>query len=198
MPRSVHQIAMLVVAVGLAALSVVCLRMLRRWRSERAASSSPEPDLLIDVAALPDQEVGPPGPPPGGQQLEIYHVPVRIAVLVLAPVGRDATLPGREKLPELLDQLTPNLMTVLDRQQPVYRQWPAQLSSQGFVRRFFRHVLLPGEHGKGTPWCVVAGRLAADSRAILVGMVLRAETPNSLSQIEIHRESQWLDVLRVR
>jgi hypothetical protein len=57
---------------------------------------------------------------------------------------------------------------------------------------------LPGDHGKGTPWSVIAGRFEVAGQNILAGLVLCAEAPNSLGQFVIDRPGQWLDLLRVK
>jgi hypothetical protein len=150
-------------------------------------------DLSVDVSALADR-----GPAPGGPQLTFYGTPVRLAVLVLAPVGREGELPPADELPRVLEELLPNLNAVLARDAPIFRRWPAQLSSQGFLHSFFHHLALPGHRGKNTPWCSVAGKFTAAGTQYLVGMVCCSEKPNGFSQVVVDHEGRWLDVVRVR
>ena len=177
-------------AVALLFLFVlIWLLRLRRPVSDERRS----PDLSIDVADLSDH-----GPPDRGPHLEVYGTRVRLSVVILAPVGRDGAIPPLEQLPELVEQLIPGLAPLLASHQPVVRCWPGQLSSQGFVQAFFNLVALPGERGKGTPWCSVAGKFGADGHQFLAGLVACADEPNGLSQFVIQHEGQWNDVLRVK
>jgi hypothetical protein len=97
-----------------------------------------------------------------------------------------------------MEQLVPGMSSVLAHHQPLICRWPAQLSSTGFAQSFFNHVALPGARGRGTPWCSLAGKLAVGDRVFLVGLVFCAATSNSLSQMTVEHEGQWLDVLRIR
>jgi hypothetical protein len=178
-------------AVVLALLLFVVMFLLFRRRGARADLA--EPDLRIDLTFLPDH-----GPPSDGPRLEYYGTPVRLVVLVLAPAGRHSPIPAAEELPELIDSLVPGLWAVVEAHRPVVRCWPFQLSTQGFAHAFFKHVQLPGDRGKGTPWSAVSGRFETGTRQLLAGIVCVADRPNSLSQITVAHVGQWLDVLRVR
>ena len=169
---------------------VVLRRLIRRPRGETPNQLEIE---TIDISELADL-----GPPDAPVTLEYYHVPVRLALLVLAPVGREGSLPPSDELPELIDQLVPGLMKILPAHQPLFRRWPPQLSSEGFMKAFFSHVKLPGDKGKGTPWCSIAGKFETKDAQYLAGVVCRAEARNSLSQIVMDHPGKWLDVLRVR
>jgi hypothetical protein len=168
---------------------IVFLLFRRRARQPEAA----QPDLRIDVAALPAQ-----GPPDVGPQLEFYGTPVRLAVLVLAPAGRNNPLPAEGDLPAVLDDLLPSFTAVVAAHQSLIRLWPYQLSTQGFVSSFFANVRLPGDRGKGTPWCAVAGRFEAGNQQFLAGLVCVSRRPNSLSQVTVAHVGQWMDVLRIK
>ena len=176
-------------ALILALLLLFVVRILTRRRPLQVA----DPDLTIDLGI-----VAAAGPPLDGPVLEFYNVPVRLVVLVLAPAGRGGRLPPADQLPAIVDQLVPNMKTILDLHQPIFRSWPAQLSAEGFARSLFTHVQLPGSQGKGTPWCSLAGRFTAEDQHLLAGIVCCADRPNSLSQLVVERESQWLDILRIR
>ncbi|NLF72794.1 MAG: hypothetical protein GX575_27480 [Candidatus Anammoximicrobium sp.] len=179
-------------AVAVAAfllLLILFLLLRRRARQPEPAS----PDWRIDVAELPAH-----GPPADGPRLEFYGTPVRLAVLVLAPAGRNSPTPAESDVPALLDDLVPGLADVVAAQGPLIRLWPCQLSTRGFVSSFFGNVRLPGDRGKGTPWCAAAGRFEAGSQQLLAGLVCAADRPNSLSQITIAHTGQWMDVVRVK
>lgn len=171
-------------------MAVVVFLLFRR----RAVRPEPlAPDLRIDLTTLPDH-----GPKADGPRLEFYGTPVRLAVLVLAPAGRNNAAPTDAELPELVDSLVPGLWAVVQAHSPLVRCWPFQLSTQGFTHSFFNHVQLPGDRGKGTPWSAVAGRFEVGDRQLLAGLVCVADRPNSLSQMTVAHVGQWLDVVRVR
>jgi hypothetical protein len=161
-------------------------------RRQRAAPPPLEPNLKIDVGSLSQA-----GPPAHGPRLEIYHVPVRLAVLVLAPTGRGAELPPNDQLPTIVDEIVPGFMDVLRAHQPEFRRWPGQLSTQGFATTLFANLALPGDRGKGTPWCAMAGRIDAQGKKLLVGLAVCAASPNGLGHINVERETDWLGILRV-
>ena len=151
------------------------------------------PDLTIALETL-----GEDGPPQSGPTLEFYNLPVRLAAVIIAPAGRIGQLPPQEQLPELFEAILPGLERVVQSQQPLLCRWPSQLSSRGFAHTLFAHVRLPGDNGKGTPWSSVAGVCKLHNQSVMAGLVLRAQSPNSLGQIVIEHETQWLGCLRVK
>jgi len=181
--------AALVIAVLF--LFVVVLVVVLRGRAKRL--EPPPVYLRINVGDLPRG-----GPPEEGPRLEIYGTPVRLAALVLAPAGRNSELPAGSALSDAIDCLVPELISVVGAHQPLFRRWPFQLSTQGFTHTFFNNVPLPGDHGKGTPWCCVAGRFEAGDQHFLAGLVCTAGKRNSLAQITIQHVGQWMDVVRVK
>ncbi len=179
---------------GAVVAAVVFLLIVVAFLRARAKKPEPPPvDLRIDLA---DLQLG--GPPEEGPRLEIYGTPVRLAALVLAPAGRNNQIPATDKLPEAIEDLLPGLMGVLTSHRPLIHRWPYQLSTQGFTHSFFNNVPLPGERGKGTPWCCVSGRFESGDQQLLAGLVCTATKPNSLSQITVAHVGQWMDVVRVR
>jgi len=177
-------------AVGLLVLLILVWLVRRRRAPSRALQP---PDLGVDVAAIPSN-----GPDAGEVQLQFYGTPVRLAVLVIAPVGRDGSPPELAKLPDLLDQLVPGMKAVFHTHQPRVRVWPNQLSAHGFIHAFFNSVTLPGDRGRGTPWCSLAGKFRGGGEPYLAGLVLCAAAPNGLGQFEIQHEGQWNDMLRIK
>lgn len=151
------------------------------------------PNLRLDVASLASG-----GPPRGKPYLEFYSVPVRLAAIVVAPVGRDGQLPRNEDLPLVMEAILPSLMKVLAAHQPQFVRWPAQLSTQGFAHAFFNNVPLPGDHGRGTPWCSIAGKVELPVGHFLVGLVCCAAEPNSLGEVIAKHAAGWPDVIRVK
>jgi hypothetical protein len=180
-------------AALLAVLLVILVAVARLLRRRNKPAAAPPVDLRLRVADLPSA-----GPATDGPRLEFYGVPVRLAALILAPAGRNNSLPPDTELPSTVDCLIPGLTDVLAAHRPVIRAWPFQLSTQGFEHAFFNNVQLPGDRGKGTPWCSVAGRFEAGSRQFLAGLLCVADRPNSLGQVTVAHVGQWMDVLRVK
>jgi len=177
--------------VGLAVLmGLIVLKMLPRGAH---AASGMGRELFLDVRKLSQE-----GPPAGGPRLECRLTSVRLAVVVLAPSGRANPLSTAGGFPHLLDQIVPGLGKVLATHQPVVKLWPAQLSQQGFVHSFFKNVRLPGQGGKRTPWCALAGPAEIDGRSVDVGLVFCAAGNKPMGQEQIPSADAWRDALRVR
>ena len=179
----------LVALGGLVAVWIVW-RLLRRRKKIRPRLA---PDLTVDIAALGEN-----GPPLGRPVLEFYNLPVRLAAVVLAPVGRSGNCRRTGNSPHISMPSCPGLDQVVRRHKPLVRRWPHQVSSRGFAHLFFGNARLPGASGKGTPWSSVAGVFRIEDQPVMAGLVLCATRPNSLGQTTIASEHQWLGCLRVR
>ncbi|MEN6458692.1 MAG: hypothetical protein ABFC63_07155 [Thermoguttaceae bacterium] len=176
--------------------AVVVVALWIAWcviRRLRRPAVLPPPNLQIEVTSLSEL-----GPPAGLPAIEFYNLPVRVAAVVLAPVGPHSELPSDEQLDALLAAVLPGLDQIVTRHRPVIRRWPHQVSARGFARLLFSNAKLPGNYGKGTPWSSVAGMARVEGQPVMVGMVLRAASANSLGQTVIEAEHQWLGCLRVR
>lgn len=184
---------LLIYAVGAAIAVMILIVVWKILAGRRREQPPPAPDLAVDLSSL-----GTEGPAATGPILEHYNVPVRLAAIVLAPTGRVLELPSIEQLPELIDHIVPGLGQVAAAHRPLIRRWPSQLSAEGFAHTFFAQVRLPGDGGKGTPWCSVAGRFKIQRRSLMAGLVMRAESENNFSQSTIHEEHEWLGILRVK
>ena len=174
------------------ALMVTAYLLLRKKRPASVAEEEID-DRAIDVASL---DASPPAA--SGPQLDVYGTPHRVAVVVMAPSGRSGSVPVKKELPALAEYLVPNLGAVLVAHQPRYVRWPPQLSTQGFVQSFFNKLSLPGDHGKATPWCSLAGKLEAHGQLYLVGLVCCAAAPNGLGEITVEHPGEWLQIVRAR
>jgi len=166
------------------------MRILRRPKS-RKPMATPLPD--IDLASIsqegPDIYADP--------RMEFFGIPVKLAMLVVAPSGSTQVAPSEEALAEFLDGMVPGLQEVYYRDRPEVRRWPAQLSASGFVQSFFNKLALPSQ-GKGTPWSGVAGRFEVDGHPLLLAILCRAAEPNSTGQVIAEHEGQWRDTIRIR
>lgn len=184
---------LIALAAFLAVVGVVLFSVVALFRRQPTSDAAPRTDLRINIDEL--NSVGPSSQLP---LLECYGTPVRLSALVLAPVGRGGSIPETERLLLVVDQIVPGLLDIISEQQPVVRFWPSQLSSQGFIHSFFHQVALPGDRGKGTAWCSVAGKFSAHGQHYLAGLVCRANQANGVGQIAIQHDSQWHEVLRVK
>ncbi len=183
--------ALVAISIGAAAIIALLILLLSLFRSNTVSKATRDEDLSIDLDKLKV-----PDPVPKGPQLTYYGTPVQLVVLVLAPAGR-SDFPTKDQLRETVDRLIPDLSQILDWHQPVFRQWPEQLSTQGFSQLLFTNIQLPGDQGKGTPWCAITGRFAVGEGHLLAGLICRAAKPNGLSQIVVQQEGQWHDIVRV-
>ncbi len=188
-PQAITVIALSVVALLVVVAVSTFLRQRRPLQDQQG-----EPDLSLDVRQLP--QTGPPANVP--TTLQIYGTSVRLAAVIVAPAGRQATVPAVTMVPAILDIAVPGLSELIPHHHPVLRLWPSQLSTQGFTHKFFNQVPLPGDKGRGTVWCSVAGKVQAGEQAMLIGLVACSAAANNLTQIVIQHEGQWLDVVRVR
>ena len=180
-------------AVGTAVVTLIVVTLFVLLRRRRKEPVEATPEIAVDLSQLDSS-----GPIKEGPRLEFYGLPVRMAVIVVAPAGRNSELPPAEVLPGLMERLVPGLSQVIANHKPMILRWPAQLSSHGFAQAFFSKVAMPGTRGKGTPWCSIAGKHPIGVQAFQVGIAFCSGSPNSLSQVIIQHEGQWLDILRIR
>ncbi|MFW6124835.1 MAG: hypothetical protein ACOC46_01695 [Pirellulales bacterium] len=175
-------------------LVLVALWLIYRMvRGKRGAPAPPGPDLTIRLDHLGEQ-----GPPPGTPELEFYHMPVRLAAVIIAPAGRIRELPPIDQMDPIYDALLPGLDRVVEKHGPLIRRWPPQMSAQGFARTVFQNCRLPGEGGKGTPWSTVAGLFRYEGQAMMGALVLRTGRATSHGQYTINAEHEWLGCLRIK
>ena len=138
----------------------------------------------------------PPPGEPGKQRLTVYHVPVRLRLVVLAPAGKETEIEA-DQAAELLNRVLPGLGAITAVDWPRIRVWPPQLSQQGFATAFFRHTVTDAKEGQPSPWILVAGRSQLNQPAVLLGLAISADEPNNLGRLSLEPH-QWLDILRIR
>jgi len=180
------------IIAALAAVVVIYL-LWRIFAGRKGEAPKQVPDLAIDVMSL-----GSHGPPPGAATLEFYNVPVRLAAVVLAPAGRVRQLPPINQLADVFDAIVPGMARVVATHKPLVRRWPAQVSAKGFAHTVFQHCRLPGEGGKGTPWCTTAGVFKIEGQPLMAGLIMRTESTSAHGQEVIDAEERWLACLRVK
>jgi hypothetical protein len=178
-----------VIGVAVVLVLYVVLRILLAGRRKTVRAG----EATLDLRRLGDE-----GPPAGGEALTVYHVPVRLAAIVLASSGRDSDLPPLAEQAETFDAIVPGLARIAAAHQTLVCRWPSQLSSRGFIHKFFSYIRLPGEGGKESAWCAVAGAFKLHGQSLMAGLLMRAAGPTSLGQAVIEKQHQWLDVIRIK
>ncbi|QGJ71028.1 Hypothetical protein PBC10988_27310 [Planctomycetales bacterium 10988] len=164
--------------------------LLGRWNKRRKSSALRRGNIKV-----PWKKMSQGGPAKTAPYLECYQIPVRLAYVVLAPIGRQSVLPSGG-LKKILDQITMGLGRVMETHDPEIQLAPPQLSMTGFKISFFGAAALPGRRGKGTPWCAAAGPCEISDQQLVIGMIFCAAEENNLGQIDILQEYDWREVLR--
>jgi hypothetical protein len=184
-------LVMLVLALtGLLFLAHALRRLRRSLQRPRRNVDWDQP--LREVLA----DYPPPARPPASGALLIYHVPVRLRLVVLAPGGQDFDIEP-DQVESLLDRLVPGLTAVAEHDEPEVRVWPGQLSPQGFINLFHRCTITGAGEGEPSNWVLVAGRIVIARRPLLFGLALWAEEPNVFGRINLE-PPQWREILRLR
>jgi len=134
--------------------------------------------------------------PPGERRLTVYHLPVRLRLVIVAPAGTEADVDATA-IEKLLDRIVPGLKAVAVHDRPRIRVWPSQLSHHGFSSAFHRCTQKPEADDQPSRWVLVAGRALLGRQSLLVGLGLWADEPNTIGRVTLDQH-QWLDVLRVK
>ena len=172
------------VVVGAGAIVVLLLL----WLMFRGGSRPPAAkETREDIAAYP------PPPPLRDVQLTFLNEPVRVRLIVLAPIGR-------RELPENpeaeLDRVVRGLGKVFKQDKPAWRNWAAQLSPKGFRAQFGRGVKLAIPDGETSDVQLVCGPVRLGGQLVMMGMVLLAEEMAERQVREIEQQG-WAEQMRV-
>lgn len=155
------------------------------------------------IAEIPDltEDLGNYPPPPalwGDRRLTVYELPVRLRLVVAAPLGTESVLLREEDVGQLLDVVVPGLSVLLKTDKPRVRIWPTQLSQQGFVAAFRRHARRPDPENSVSRWVLVMGKALVGRRPVALGFALLADRDNTLNRVIVEQPHQWMEVLRLR
>ncbi len=134
--------------------------------------------------------------PPADRRLTVYHLPVRLRLVVVASAGKEDVIDATA-VEQLLDLVVPGLSEVARHDRPRVRVWPPQPSHHGFGMVFHRCTQKPEPDGSPSRWVLLAGGAQAGRRPVLLGLGLWADEPNALGRLTLERH-QWLDLLRLR
>lgn len=183
LPRHPNLIPIVLGIVGGAVVGVLLLAMLFRRRPVRRARGEPQEDLANYPA------------PPPMQRCQVFYLnePMRVRLVILAPLGRR---PLPDDVEGLLDRAVRGLGEVLTQDKPAWRTWPAQLSWKGFLPTFTRYVRLPTEAGEPSDYQLVAGQVRLGGQMVVLGLVLQSAEAfqRDTRLLEAH---QWAEQFRV-
>ncbi len=168
-------------------LAVIVLKILR-WVL-RKPKGAPNGIELGDLK-LPTQD--------RGLLLSVRHVPCRVGIVVVAPLGPPSQPPSPAQVPKLLDQLVPGMSRAVKRDEPVINILPREMNILGFAVAMARHVHTTEVELRQSPWCLVCGRAIIGGKLFAIGLALGATTDNSLGVIKLEKDRQWLEVLQLR
>lgn len=138
-------------------------------------------------------------PPPATPRpvLTFRNLPVRLRLIVLAPLGHGAGGIDIEEVEALLDALTPGLGGCVRQDRPRVRIWPTQLSAAGFAAAFRRETELPGAEHDPSHWVLLAGRALVQRRPIVLGLALWSAVETTLGTMTLDEPHEWPRVLMV-
>jgi hypothetical protein len=128
-------------------------------------------------------------------RISVHGVPVRVRLVVVAPVGKGNTI-DPDAVPMLLEKLVHGLGAAATQDRARIRVWPAQLSNQGFSPVFHNHVHSPDAEGKPSRWVLLAGPTPARPKPLLLGLALQAAEPTSMGRQTVPPE-QWNHMLHM-
>jgi hypothetical protein len=155
----------------------------------------PPPDLekglREDLATYP--------PPPGVagvRRLCVNGVPVRVRLVVVAPIGKQQTAILPDLVPALLDDVLRGLGGVVQTDKPRIKVWPPQLSVAGFAPTFHRLVTAPDRERETSRWVKLAGPARTGQRPILLGLALLADEPCKFGDVHVET-TEWHEVLEM-
>ncbi len=147
----------------------------------------PEAGLVEDLSTYPPAPRG-----PRHYELRVLNQPVRLRLVVVAPVGKKQV----GKVDSVLEQVFRGLGEVSIDDKPRIRVWPPQLSLKGFAPTFFRLTHRPEPEGKPSRWVLLAGPARAGGTPVLLGLACQTDSPCQLGLVTLD-ELQWGEVLRV-
>jgi LPXTG-motif cell wall-anchored protein len=169
------------------AIGVVVLLLLVALVFRRRKKHNPEGGLTEDLGQYPSP------PRAGGRRLLVQGHPMRLRLVVIAPVGKKEFAKDGDIEP-VLDEVVPGMGEVAEVDRPRVRIWPPQLSVPGFPPSFWRLTHRP--HAQTGNWVLVAGSAKASGQPILLGLALWSDKPTKMSQIVLQPQ-EWADQLRV-
>jgi hypothetical protein len=182
---------LVLVVVAVLVLVVVGL-VLRSVAKLFARKAPPREESLHENLAEYPAAPGQPGP----RRLLVEGSPARVRLVVIAPMGKQATVTA-EQAAGLLEHVVRGLGNVCEHDKPRVRVWPPQLSVEGFGHQFHRHTAKPEREGQPSRWALAAGKARVGQSYILLGLALQTDEEQTLAPMVLKPE-QWNQVLRIK
>ncbi len=180
----------------IALLLVLLIVGLTLKRLGRALARKPE-ERDWDAGWRVDLEECPmPIQPDNERTLSVYHLPVRVRLVIVAALGNELDI-DHGNVAALLNKVFPDLGTVVTREEPWIKIWPAQLSDLGFNSAFHRRTLKPEADGEASHWILIAGKAMVGKQVLLLGLGLWSEQTSAIGRLTL-QPMQWLEILRLR
>ena len=175
------------IAAGILVVLVLLIVLMSRGKKR----VNPESGLKEDLSEYPPAP-GQPGP----RRLTVHGRPVRLRLVVVAPVGKRTIAEGGA-VEALLEEVLRGLGSLARQDKPRARIWPPQLSQQGFAPTFFRMTQCPDRAGKSSHWLLAAGPARAGGKPVLLGLAMWADDKGPMEQI-ILTETEWDQALQIK
>jgi hypothetical protein len=175
--------------IGLGAVVLLGIFMaLKRKPAEEG--HDPEAGMHEALAEYPDAP-----PLAGSRQVTYQGEPVRVRLVVVAPIGRQEVSADGDMEP-ILNQMVRGVGAAARQDQPQVRAWPLGMSNAGFTPMFFRRVHRPEPPGTPSNWILVAGQARAGGRGVLVGMALWSDELTTIGNVAVGQD-EWNELLRI-
>jgi hypothetical protein len=158
-------------------------------RKRKPEGIDPEAGMMEDLEDLP--------PPPARKAprpLTVQGQPVRLRLLILAPVGRKEAASDDEVEP-MLEKVVRGLGQVARYDQPQIKAWPLGMSKVGFTPMFFRRMVRPQPAGQPSHWILLAGQARAGTEQVLLGLALWSDARTTMGNIAV-KPDEWTHLLR--
>jgi hypothetical protein len=182
-----------VIWYGVAAVVVVGIVLTILWKVLFAKKELP------DLEKSQRENLGDYPPPPKKSEdatLYVKNSPVRVRLVVVAPMGKQQARIDPDQVAALLDEVLEGLGTFTWADKPRVKVWPPQLSKAGFAPTFHRLVQSPDPEKQPSRWVLVAGPARAGDRPILLGLALLADQNVKHGKIDV-QETEWPSLLRI-
>jgi hypothetical protein len=129
------------------------------------------------------------------RRLLLEGVPVGLRLVVVAPLGMNATI-DEEHVDDLLNLAVWGLGSLARQEKAQIKIWPPQLSAHGFAAVFHRMVHRPEAEGEPSNWILLAGHTPPRPRPNLIGLACWTDDKTTIGRV-IVQPNEWTNWLRI-
>jgi hypothetical protein len=129
------------------------------------------------------------------RRLLLEGVPVGLRLVVVAPLGMNATI-DEQHVDELLNLAVWGLGSLARQEEAQIKIWPPQLSAHGFAAVFHRMVHRPEAEGEPSNWILLAGHTPPRPRPSLIGLACWTEEKTTIGRVVV-QPNEWTNWLRI-